>query len=341
MSIPQSMSVLQIMALEHAKVIELPVPEPEQGEVLVKILAVVTCNQYDLHIYEGRPMLDPNQPVNFPQPPGFPGHEWVGEVVKVGPGVTELKMGDWVCTPGGKGQGRSYPGAYAQYRVVNESSTVRVPVGMEPLKLAPVEMGACVAANMLDLKAINAIEGKRVAVSGLGPAGLIGAQMLRAEGATEVVGIEPSAKRREYALSMGVVDHVIDPLSEEGKALPLRRDRGQAVIDVGLDCAGARASAQYLMDHTREIVSFFAVQREPYSFEGWWVGQHQGLKVFGTPNRHPGCGDYVVRKIKSGSIDLSLTVTHTLEMAEYGQAMQMIKAQQAMKVAFFPNGPLT
>lgn len=340
MSIPQSMSVVQIMALEHAEVIELPVPEPEQGEVLVKILAVVTCNQFDLHIYEGRPMLDPNQPIIFPQPPGFPGHEWVGEVVKTGPGVTELCLGDWVCTPGGRGQGRSSPGAYAQYRVVNESMTVRVPVGMEPLKLAPVEMGACLAANMLDLKAINAIEGKRVAVSGLGPAGLIGAQMLRSEGAAEVIGIEPSAKRREHALSVGVVDRIVDPMSEEGKALPLRRSGG-AVIDVGLDCAGARASAQYLMDHTREIVSFFAVQREPYSFEGWYVGQHQGLKIFGTPGRTPPCGDYVARKVKNGSIDLSLTVTHTLEMAEYGQAMQLIKSQQAMKVAFFPNGPLT
>lgn len=337
----KSMSVLQIMALEHARVIELPVPEPEQGEVLVKILAVVTCNQYDLHIYEGRPMLDPNQPVDFPQPPGFPGHEWVGEVVQVGPGVTELHLGDWVCMPGGKGRGRSYPGAYAQYKVLHESTAVRVPAGMEPLKLAPVEMGACLAANMLELKAMNAIEGKRVAVSGLGPAGLIGAQMLRAEGAAEVIGIEPNAKRREYALSIGVVDRVINPLSEDGKALPLRRGGSPAVIDVGLDCAGARASAQYLMDHTREIVSFFAVQREAYSFEGWWVGQHQGLKVFGTPDRHPGCGDYVVRKVKSGSIDLSLTVSHTLEMAEYGQAIQLIKSQQALKVAFFPNGPLT
>ena len=69
------MKVLQTTGLEHAEVIEMPVPEPERGEVLVKVLAVVTCNQFDLHIYQGQPMLDPTRSVAFPQPPGFPGHE--------------------------------------------------------------------------------------------------------------------------------------------------------------------------------------------------------------------------------------------------------------------------
>lgn len=65
----------------------------------------------------------------------------------------------------------------------------------------------------------------------------------------------------------------------------LGRDSHAGPIDVAIDCAGARASVQYLMDHTKDIVSLFAVQREPYTFEGWFVGLHQGLKLFGYPGR--------------------------------------------------------
>jgi threonine dehydrogenase-like Zn-dependent dehydrogenase len=331
-----SMKVMQIMALEHAEVIEMPIPVPEAGEVLAKILAVVTCNQFDLHVYQGRPMLDPNQPVVFPQPPGFPGHEWVGEVVALGPGASLFALGDWICVPGGRGKGRAYPGAYAQYRVCHESLALKVPNSMEPLKLAPVEMATCVSANILDLKAVGAIEGRRCGVSGLGPAGLIAAQMLRAEGADEVIGVEPSAARRQYALDKGIVDRAVDPVGENGKALPLRNQPG--AIQVAMDCAGAKASVQYLMDHTKDIVSLFAVQREPYTFAGWSVGLHQGLKLFGTPGRTPPAGEHAVRRVRSGQIDLSLTVSHRMRLEDYNQALALMKSQEALKVAFFPHG---
>ena len=341
----KSMRVLQITGLERAELVEMPVPQPQRAEVLVKVLAVVTCNQFDLHIYHGRPMLDPTQPVVFPQPPGFPGHEWVGEVLELGPGATQLQVGDWICVPGGRprGTGRHYPGAYAQYRVVDETASIKVPKGIDPLKLAPLEMAACVSASILELKAMNAIEGRRAGVSGLGPAGLIAAQMLRAEGADQVIGLEVSQPRREHALSSGVVDRAIHPRSEEGQALPVRRggdlgrDSHGGPIDVAIDCAGARASVQYLMDHTKDIVSLFAVQREPYTFEGWFVGLHQGLKLFGFPGRDPACGEYAVRRVRNGSIDLSLAVSHTMSLEEYDKALELMESHRALKVAFFPN----
>ena len=165
---------------------------------------------------------------------------------------------------------------------------------------------------------------------------MIAAQMLRAEGAEEVVGVETSPWRREYALSHGIVDRAIDPLGEDGKALPLRNHPG--AVDVSMDCAGARTAVQYMMDHTSDIVSLFAVQREPYTFEGWYVGLHQGLKVFGTPSRTPPAGEYAVRRVVNGSIDLSLTVTHTMPLGDYNRAMAMLRRQECLKVCFLPNG---
>ena len=339
----KSMCILQLTDVRRSEMIEIPIPEPRGAEVLAKVLGVVTCNSYDIHIFQGRPMLDPTEPVAYPQPPGFPGHEWVAEVVEVGPEATQLQVGDWMYQPGGRGTGRMEPrGAYTQYLVIDESRVVKVPKGMDLRKLAPLQMASDVSTNILELKALNVIEGKMAGVSGLGPAGLMAAQFLRAEGAEEVIGIEISQPRREHALSSGVVDRVIDPLSEEGLALPMRRGAksgGPAVIDVAVDCAGSRASAQYLMDHTQDIVSFFAVQREPYSFEGWYVGQHHGLKIFGCPDRHEGCGLYAARHARNGSIDLSLTVSHTMGLEEYDKALELIESHQALKVMFVPHGP--
>lgn len=336
----KSMRVLQITGVRHSEMIDMPVPEPKEAEVLVKVLAVVTCNNYALHIWQGRPMFETTEQVVFPQPPGFPGHEWVGEVLELGPEATQFQVGDWIC-PGGKrgGKGRSYPAAYAQYRVV--TAGIKVPKRMDLRKLAPIGMAGEVSATILGLKAINAIEGKRAGVSGLGPAGLIAAQMLRAEGAEEIIGIEISPPRREHALSSGVVDRVIDPLSEEGRALPVRggvRSGRHGAIDVAIDCAGPRASVQYLMDHTEDIVSLFAVQHEPYAFEGWFIGLHQGLKLFGNPAGTEGCGPYAVRKVRNGSIDLSLTVSHTMSLEEFDKALELIESHQALKVMFLPHG---
>ena len=100
--------------------------------------------------------------------------------------------------------------------------------------------------------------------------------------------------------------------------------------------AGYRPAVQYLMDHTSDIVSLFAVQREPYSFEGWAVGRHQGLKLFGTPDRTPLSGEYAVRRVRNGSVDLRLTISHTMSLRDYDEALRLIANHQAMKVAFLP-----
>jgi threonine dehydrogenase-like Zn-dependent dehydrogenase len=206
---------------------------------------------------------------------------------------------------------------------------------MDVAKLAPVEMASCVAANMIDLAAINAIRGKRVGVMGLGPAGIIAAQMMRAEGAAEIIGLDIDERRRSYALAKGIVNRAINPAGEDGKALPFRaREDRNALIEIGIDCAGFPAALQYLMDHTRDIVTIFALQHGPVSFMGRPPGHHAALKLFGYPGRDFACGNYAARAVAKGEVDLSLTISHTMRLEEYGRAMQLIETQQALKVMF-------
>lgn len=65
-----------------------PIPEPGPGQALVKLIASGVCHT-DLHAAEGDWPVKPTLPL-------IPGHEGVGTVEKVGPGVTELKVGDLV-----------------------------------------------------------------------------------------------------------------------------------------------------------------------------------------------------------------------------------------------------
>jgi threonine dehydrogenase-like Zn-dependent dehydrogenase len=326
------MKVLQITGKEQFEFITMPVPEPEYREVRIKRLGIVTCNAYDLNIYQGKPYPNINGTLTFPYPPGGPGHEWVGVVDKLGPGVTQFSIGDWVCLPGGRGEGRGmYPMGYAPYSVCHETCLIKVPAGMDIAKLAPFEMATCMAANIIDLKAMKAIEGKRVAVMGLGPAGLIGAQMLKAEGAAEVIGMDIDKGRREYAVSSGLVNRSIGPPGDDGKNLPLRPS---TPIDTGIDCAGRPAAIEYLIDHTKDIVSFFAVQLGPFEFKGGTMERHEGLNLRRHPGRNFECGEYTLEVIANSKIDLSLVISHKMRLEDYDKAMKLIKSHQALKVLF-------
>jgi propanol-preferring alcohol dehydrogenase len=70
---------------------ETPVPSVGRGQILVKIAASGVCHT-DLHAAEG------DWPIK-PTPPFIPGHEGVGDVVAVGPGVGHLREGDRVGVP--------------------------------------------------------------------------------------------------------------------------------------------------------------------------------------------------------------------------------------------------
>ena len=73
---------------EELKVADASIPEPGPGQALVKLIASGVCHT-DLHAAEGDWPVKPKLPL-------IPGHEGVGNVVKIGDGVTQLKIGDLV-----------------------------------------------------------------------------------------------------------------------------------------------------------------------------------------------------------------------------------------------------
>lgn len=93
---------------------EVPTPTPDAGQVLVK-LAAAGLNYIDVYQRAG---LSPQQ---LPYTPGLEGS---GEVAAVGPGVTDVQIGDRVAYTG-------VPGAYAEYAVVPAERLVHMPIGLD------------------------------------------------------------------------------------------------------------------------------------------------------------------------------------------------------------------
>ena len=194
------MKILQVTAPGQVVWRDAPMPEPGPDEVLVKILGVTTCPHWDLHIMSGRPMF-PGMDLAYPYIPGQPGHEAMGEVVAVGDGITEFKPGMHVAAwrdPGDRPQG-----CYAQYAALAAADLIAIPEHLLPESIAALELAMCVQGSFDQLLQQDTLRGKHIAISGLGPAGLIAVQMGRSYGAKTIVGIDPLPERRALALKWG------------------------------------------------------------------------------------------------------------------------------------------
>lgn len=321
------MKILQIGSYPHSEILELPVPQPGPGEVLLRVEAVTTCPQWDLHLRHNEPMFVGHR-FDYPYPPGQPGHEATGTISALGEGVTGLAVGDRVSA--WRDPGHRAHGCYAQYVVQRAENVIRVPAHLPLEATASVELAMCVGATFLMLRGMQALVGRRIGICGLGPAGLIAAQMARAEGATEVVGFDLSAARREYACPR-LLDAVYDSRAANlAETFPLRPATPR--LDCAIDCVGAKASVEFLMDRVRETVALFGVQREDYTF----AVRHYSLRLCGYPGHSRAAAEYAVGLIEQGKLDLAVLVTHHLPLKRYQEGIDLLEKQEAIKVCFHP-----
>jgi threonine dehydrogenase-like Zn-dependent dehydrogenase len=322
------MKALQIVAPGKAEWRDAPIPQPQEGQVLVKVSGVTTCPHWDLHLMDGVPMF-PGRELAYPYTLGQPGHEAVGEIVGLGPGVAGPAVGTRVAC--WKDQGHHRPGCYAHYVAMDVENVIPVPSHLEPQAIAPLELAMCVQVSFDRLgagKALDAVRGKRFGVSGLGPAGLVAVQMARGYGAREVVGIDPLPERRALAARLGA-DVVLPP---DPAAFPGDRF-GPAALDAAIDCTGLKASIEFLMDRTHEVVTIFGVLREIVEF----APRHWGrltLMGYGTHCRE--AAGRALRLLVAGQLKLAPLVTHTLPFTRYAQGIELLRKKQAIKICFLP-----
>ncbi len=318
------MKTLIVTAPDKYEVVEVPVPAPGAGEVLLRVEAVTTCPQWDLHLRHNEPMFVGHQ-FHYPYTPGQPGHEATGTIAQLGEGSGEFHIGERVSA--WRDPGHQVGGCYAQFVVKKVEDLIRVPSHLPFEATAPLELAMCVGAQFLQLRAMNLIKARRCAVMGLGPAGLIAVQMMKAEGASEIYGFDIANSRRDLALALGA-----DAVFDSREALPQFGLRPHTQIDCAIDCVGAKATVEWLMDRTRETVALFGVQREDYTF----APRHYSLKLCGYPGHSRAAAEYAVDLIEKGHLNLAPLVTHQMPLEDYGRGVDLLEKQEAIKVCFKP-----
>ena len=323
-----SMKAIQYIEKGRPEVVELPIPEPGEGQVLVKISGVATCPQWDMHVMDGVPIA-PGGKLEYPYTPGQPGHEATGKVSEIGPGVTEFAAGDRVAF--WQDQAGAKQGCYAEYVTAEVGNLLKVPRFLEPQEIASLELAMCVQVSFDQIQNVARIQGNRFAVSGLGPAGLVAIQLAKAHGASEVIGFDPVESRRQLGAELGA-DRVLDPTDRD--AFPYDRFSLEA-IDLAIDCVGFPVSIDYLMGKTKNVVALFGVLREDvrFGFKHWCRGLH--LVGYGAHNR--GAAETALDQIVSGKLKLKPLISKTLPLESYAEGVALLQNREAIKVCFIPS----
>jgi threonine dehydrogenase-like Zn-dependent dehydrogenase len=318
------MKLLQVVQPGNVMWRAAPMPRPGNGEVLLKVEAITTCPHWDLHILDGVPMF-PGMELSYPYFPGQPGHEAAGEIVEIGPGVAGFAAGDRVAVWRDGGPKRQ--GCYAQYVCIKAENLLAIPTHLAVEEIASLELAMCVQVTFNQLAKLEGVQGKRLGISGLGPAGLIAVQMARSYGAHEIIGIDPLPERRALATRLGA-DGAFAPGAHDFPAT-------RTALDTAIDTTGLKVSIEALMASTQKTVAMFGVLREKveFGFSHWYGGF--ALLGYGKHNRE--AGEQALQLILNGQLKLAPLVTQHLPLSRYTDGVELLRKKQAIKICFHPD----
>lgn len=252
------MKALQYRKVGQApEVVDIPVPEPGPGQVLLKVTAAGLCHS-DLAV-----MGWPEE--QFPyQLPMTLGHEGVGTVAAVGSGVKGPAEGEAVAVYGPWGCGRCHkcavgkenccphaarlgilppglgsPGALAEYMLV-KSPRHLVPLdGLDPVQAAPLTDAGLTPYHALVKSLPKLVPGSTAVVIGVGGLGHLAVQLLRALTPARVIALDLGKEKLELATAVGAHEAL---LSDDSAAGRIRELTGGTGAEVVLDFVGARAT---------------------------------------------------------------------------------------------------
>ncbi|KAG4191416.1 hypothetical protein ERO13_A07G091700v2 [Gossypium hirsutum] len=209
-------------ALKH---VEVPIPTPSKGEILLKLEAT-SLNPIDWKIQKG--ILRPVLPRKFPH---IPASDVAGEVVKVGPGVTNYKVGDKVVS-----LLDHLTGGLAEYAVATENLTVARPPEISVAEAAGLPMAGLTAHRAVTHGAGVKLDGSGQQLNLLitAASGGVGhyAVQLAKLGNTHVTAT-CGARNLDFVKSLGA-DEVLDYKTPDGAALKSPSGRK---YDVVIHCA--------------------------------------------------------------------------------------------------------
>lgn len=313
---------------ENLQYKEVETPKPGDRHVLLKVHACAVCY---------RDIVDRVGRFPFIQLPTVPGHEFAGEVVEVGPGVTHLRKGDRVinqlhrrcgyCRPclSGKSMhcenapdffGVTAWGGYAEYVAVHELALVKVPDDI-PLNIASTIM--CTAGTSLQaMRGRGGLQaGEKVVITGAsGGVGMAAIQIAKILGA-HVIAVTGSEKKKAMLEQAGA-DEVI--VNNDGKFHYQVNQLHPGGVDMAFDAVGAptfNASLRSIRADGR-VVLVGNITGENLSINpGLLVVK--GLAIFGSDGSNPQDLEDIFGWVRAGKYKPYIQQEMPLEMAADAQ----------------------
>ena len=320
----------------------------EAGDAVVRVTLSSICAS-DLHIREGSvPRAVPGITV---------GHEFVGVVEEVGPGVGDLRPGDRVAANVETFCGECF---YCRRGYVNncthplggwalgcridgcQTELVRVPFAdncLTPIPDHVTDEQALFTGDILstgywaaDISDIS--EGDTVVVIGAGPTGLCCAMCARLRSPARIVMLEVSPWRRTFALEHGIADVCIDPSSEDAESIVRGMTDGRGA-DVVMEVAGGEDTFETAWRIARPNATVCVVAMYPVPQVlplPDMYGKNLTFRTGGVDASH--CRE-IMGLISDGVLDPSVLITHRFTLDRIMEAYDLFasRADGVMKVA--------
>jgi threonine dehydrogenase-like Zn-dependent dehydrogenase len=327
---------------------EATVPEPDHGEVLLRMKASTICGSdirciYHEHLGKG--------------PEGYQGiiagHEPCGQITKVGPGCRRFQVGDRVIVYHISGCGlcndcrrgymisctsekyrRAYgwqrDGGMADYLLAEEKDLVYLP---DELSYADGAQVACGFGTVYEgLMKIGISGNDSVLITGLGPVGLATGALCRKLGANRIIGIDVVEERMKLARDLGLCDDVLASGPDNvGQVKQLTGGRG---VERAVDCSAndlARATAIRAARKWGKIV--FLGEGGEVEFNPSPDIIHDQKTIFGSWVTSTWLMEELVERLVRWNLHPADLVTHRFALESVSEAYALMASGKCGKVA--------
>lgn len=323
-------------------------PRPGPGEAVVRVKAAGVCGS-DLHVYHGDIGC---------KTPLIVGHEFSGEVLRVGEGVRGARSGDrviselhvgacgacWYCAhdlrqfcPKKTPPGWGVDGCFADQVKVPASLLHRIPDGVPFEVAAMAEPMAITIYSVLERTGIG--KGDFVAILGPGPIGLLSIVTARYGGAGRVAVVGTSRRgtlRLEMARALGA-DVVIDA-SKEDPVARIRAETGGIGADVVVEAAGGQTAISQAIEMVRRAgrIAGVAISDSAEVSIPWNTIVQKVISLHTSWSSPSSAWKKALEIMAAEKERLQKVITHRLPLERWEDAFKLLDARQAIKCLLVP-----
>ena len=333
-----------------------PTPVPGRAEVLVRIDAVAICATDLEIIHHGPPaMIQGGLPFNK----NFtPGHEYMGTVAALGPGVDEFDIGERVSVEihagcgqckrcrqgmytsclnygkadkGHRANGFTTDGGFAEYAINHINTLARVPDSMSDAEATLVVTAGTSMYGLTELGGL--VAGESVVVIGPGPIGLLAVAVAKALGASPVILTGTRNRRLAIGKELGA-DRVIN-IAEEDAVEVVKQLTGGIGADYVVECAGTEATVNQAIHMTSRggKVCLAAFPHEPVATDVAYLVKNN-IYVYGIRGEGQSATRRAMALMAEKRFDATRIHTHTFALADLPTALRYARerVEDAIKV---------